>query len=59
MTAAVLTSAASTSRLLADVEAFVERDSESSQPALTRLEEVIGRDFADRLVTALSTTDRR
>jgi hypothetical protein len=59
MTAAVLTSAASTSRLLAAVEAFVERDPEASQPAFTRLEEVIGRDLADRLVAALSASDRR
>ena len=59
MTAAVLTSVSSTTRLLAAVEAFVEREPDSSQPALLRLEQVIGRDFADRLVAALSTSERR
>jgi hypothetical protein len=59
MTAAVVTTAASSSRLLADLEVFEVRDAGSSEPALTRLAAVIGRDLADRLVSALSTYDRR
>ncbi|MFO7571796.1 MAG: hypothetical protein R6W48_04250 [Gaiellaceae bacterium] len=58
MTAAVLTKAASASRLLADVEAVSGHDPCSSEPALSRLEAVIGRDLADRLVAALSTSQR-
>jgi hypothetical protein len=59
MTAAVVTSAASSNRLLADLEVFVERDAGPSEPALARLEAVIGRDLADRLVSALAGSDRR
>lgn len=59
MTAAVVTTAASSSRLHADLEVFAGRATEVSQPALQRLEAVIGRDLADRLVSALSTSDRR
>ncbi len=56
MSAAVLTKVApaGSSRLLADVEALHGRD-EKREPALHRLEEALGRDFADRLVAALST----
>ena len=44
-------------RLLADVRALGHTDEENSTrtPALTRLEETLGRDFADRLVAALSS----
>jgi hypothetical protein len=47
-------------RLLADVKAFdpLEED-EMRTPALKRLEETLGREFADRLVAALSTEPRR
>jgi hypothetical protein len=45
---------AASSRLLADVTALdVDRVGKRA-PALIRLEAAIGRDFADRLVTALS-----
>jgi hypothetical protein len=57
MSAAVLTKVApagSSTRLLADVEALVRPD-EKRDPALVRLEAELGRDFADRLVSALST----
>jgi hypothetical protein len=56
MSAAVLTKvapAASSKRILADVSAFAGKGM-SKQPALDRLEAAIGRDFADRLVAALS-----
>jgi hypothetical protein len=55
MTAAVLTkvSSAGSTRLLADVHAFDERDPERA-PALIRLEAALGREFADRLVAALT-----
>lgn len=48
-------------RLLADVKAFEEPDEGQRQrtPALTRLEEALGREFADRLVAALSNEPRR
>jgi hypothetical protein len=59
MTVAVVTIAASSSRLLADVGAFAARDTDSPQPALTRLEAVLGHDLADRLVSALSAAERR
>ncbi len=61
MSAAVLTKVApaGSSRLLADVKALGERDRDERAPALTRLEAVLGRDFADRLVTALSNEPKR
>lgn len=47
-------------RLLADVRAFtLPEEDEERPPALTRLEETLGREFADRLVAALSTEPRR
>jgi hypothetical protein len=42
------------SRLLADVRALDASDTGKRAPAQIRLEAVLGRDFADRLVTALS-----
>ena len=57
MSAAVLTevaTAAASQRILADVSAFAEDDTVPREPALDRLEAAIGRDFADRLVAALS-----
>ncbi|GIU95058.1 MAG: hypothetical protein KatS3mg012_1515 [Gaiellaceae bacterium] len=60
MTAAVLTTAAASRRLLVHIAALPGRGSAlSRQPALVRLETKIGRDFADRLVSALSDADRR
>ena len=51
---------AGSSRLLADVEALGKHYPAMRPPALTRLEEALGRDFADRLVAALSErVDRR
>jgi hypothetical protein len=54
MSAAASTKAAAAGspRLIADVKAF---DSKKREPALSRLEEALGRDLADRLVHALST----
>ena len=49
------------SRLLADVRALgnpVEEET-ARVPALIRLEEALGREFADRLVAALSAEPRR
>ncbi len=59
MSAAALTKApaASSPRLLADVKALDERDAKR-EPALSRLEDALGRDFADRLVSALSAQKR-
>ena len=58
MSAAVLTEVAPTAasqRILSDVGAFAESDDVAPrEPALDRLEAAIGRDFADRLVAALS-----
>jgi hypothetical protein len=57
MSAAVLTKvapASSSKRILADVSALAGREGQPKQPALDRLEAAIGRDFADRLVAALS-----
>jgi hypothetical protein len=57
MSAAVLTKvapAASSQRILSDVSALVGKEGMPKQPALDRLEEALGRDFADRLVAALS-----
>ena len=44
---------AASTRILADVSAIV-ADRVPKEPALERLEQAIGRDFADRLVAALS-----
>jgi hypothetical protein len=41
-------------RILADVRALGGDGFDERTPALTRLEAALGRDFADRLVTALS-----
>ena len=56
MSAAVLTKVApaGSRRLLADVSALVGKRDVPKPPALDRLEAAIGRDFADRLVAALS-----
>lgn len=56
MSAAVLTKVAPTgsTRLLADVKALEGRSPGTRAPALVRLEAALGRDFADRLVAALS-----
>jgi hypothetical protein len=56
MRAAVLSAVApgGSRRLLADVSAIAGRDSGAKKPALDRLEAALGRDFADRLVAALS-----
>jgi hypothetical protein len=63
MSAAVLVKVApaASRRILADVRAFAEHKTTSKQPALDRLEAALGRDFADRLVAALSeqSDDRR
>jgi hypothetical protein len=60
MSAAVLTTtaAASSSRLLADVKALAAAERDVRAPAQLRLEAAIGRDFADRLITALSSEPR-
>jgi antitoxin (DNA-binding transcriptional repressor) of toxin-antitoxin stability system len=56
MSAAVLTTVAPTAstRILADVTALAAPEPAPREPALERLEQAIGRDFADRLVAALS-----
>lgn len=56
MSAAVLTTVApgGSRRLLADVRAIAARDTGAKAPALDRLEAALGRDFAERLVAALS-----
>jgi hypothetical protein len=56
MSAAVLTKVAPTgsTRLLADVKALEGNDESTRTPALARLEAALGREFADRLVAALS-----
>ena len=56
MSAATLTKVApaASSRLLADVQALDRPRPGKRAPALTRLEAALGRDFADRLVAALS-----
>jgi hypothetical protein len=41
-------------RLLADVNAFGGRTASTKAPALDRLEAALGRELADRLVSALS-----
>ena len=60
MTAATLTkiAPAASSRLLADVNALDKSDGQRVS-ALVRLEAALGRDFADRLVAALSAASRR
>jgi hypothetical protein len=60
MSAAVLSDVAPAAsiRLLADVRALGGED-ENREPALLRLEEALGRDFADRLVAALSAETKR
>jgi len=45
---------AASSRLLADVNALAKSDPGQRGTALVRLEAALGRDFADRLVAALS-----
>jgi len=61
MTAATLTkiAPAASSRLLADVNALDKSDDGQRVSALVRLEAALGRDFADRLVAALSAASRR
>ena len=61
MSAATLTKVApaASSRLLADVQALDRPASGRRTPALTRLEAALGRDFADRLVAALSEAVER
>ena len=56
MSTAVLTTVApaASKRILADASALVSVGSTPKEPALERLEQAIGRDFADRLVAALS-----
>jgi hypothetical protein len=56
MSAAVLSTVApaASRRLLADVRAITGKAAVAKTPALDRLEAAIGRDFADRLVAALS-----
>jgi hypothetical protein len=56
MSAAVLTqlAPAASQRILEDVSALAGNKGGPRQPALDRLEAAIGRDFADRLVAALS-----
>ena len=56
MSAAVLTKVApaASQRILEDVSALAGPEGMPKQPALARLEKAIGRDFADRLVAALS-----
>jgi hypothetical protein len=56
MSAAVLTQVApaASTRILADASALVASKRTPKEPALERLEQAIGRDFADRLVAALS-----
>ena len=56
MSTAVLTSVApaASKRILADASALVSSGRAPKEPALERLERAIGRDFADRLVAALS-----
>ena len=56
MSAAVLTKFApdGSKRLLAHVSAMAGKDAVAKTPALDRLGAALGRDFADRLVAALS-----
>jgi hypothetical protein len=61
MSTAVLSKVApaASTRILADVSALVASDRARKEPALERLEQAIGRDFADRLVAALSDKSGR
>ena len=61
MTAATLTkiAPAASSRLLADVNALDKSHDDQRTSAFVRLEAALGRDFADRLVAALSAASRR
>ncbi len=61
MSAATLTkiAPAASSRLLADVNALDKSDPGQRASALIRLEAALGRDFADRLVAALSEASER
>ena len=61
MSAAVLTTtaAASSNRLLAHVKALAGSERTHRTSAQIRLQAAIGRDLADRLVTALSSDPRR
>ncbi|MGH3065198.1 MAG: hypothetical protein ACRDOF_02760 [Gaiellaceae bacterium] len=56
MSAAVLSTVApaGSRRLLADVSAITGKQEVTRPPALARLEAALGRDFADRLLAALS-----
>jgi hypothetical protein len=56
MSAAVLmdVAPAASTRILADVSALAAPDRAPKEPALERLEQALGREFADRLVAALS-----
>ena len=56
MSTAVLSNVApaASTRILADVTALGASDLTPKESALERLEQAIGRDFADRLVAALS-----
>ena len=56
MNTAVLSNVApaASTRILADVTALGASDPTPKESALERLEQAIGRDFADRLVAALS-----
>ena len=56
MSAAVLikVAPAASTRILADVSALAAPEPPQKEPALERLEQAIGREFADRLVAALS-----
>jgi hypothetical protein len=56
MSTAVLSKVApaASTRILADASALVASDRAPKERALERLEQAIGRDFADRLVAALS-----
>jgi len=56
MSTAVLSNVApaASTRILADVTALGASDLTTKESALERLEQAIGRDFADRLVAALS-----
>jgi hypothetical protein len=56
MSAAVLMKVApeASTRILADVSALAAPDRAPKEPALERLEQALGREFADRLVAALS-----
>ena len=61
MSAALLVKVApaGSARLLADVNALdLPEDEDERTPALTRLEDLLGREFADRLVAALSADTR-